>query len=132
MHKGQPLTDADRQSWLEAILERASSHPQDPGSRYLVVTCSALKCEYRDTLRHGCRQCGDIKVRFLFLDAPEAVLKQRAEARKGQFASSSLVPTQFQALERPGIDEQDTMVLSVIPPLDEAKSDDLNLVSEML
>lgn len=43
-----------------------------------------------------------------------------------------LVVSQFEALERPRIDEKDVMLLSVIPPLEAVQRDALNIVSEML
>jgi gluconokinase len=121
MHRGEPLTDLDRQHWLETLRHHASIRPQEAGSNYLVMTCSALKRDYRDTLPDRCRRSGDLRILFLFLDAPESVLQHRAEARKGYFANPDLVVTQFEALERPGIDEQDTMIVSVIPPLEEVQ-----------
>src|SRR5205085_844004 len=61
MAAGQPLTDADREPWLEAIGhwidERAAAG--EPG----VVSCSGLKRAYRDRLRRGRPQ-----VRIVFLE----------------------------------------------------------------
>ncbi|KAH8768427.1 P-loop containing nucleoside triphosphate hydrolase protein [Diaporthe sp. PMI_573] len=103
MHRGEPLTDLDRQHWLETLRHHASIP------------------RLQRHLPDRCRRSGDLRILFLFLDAPESVLQHRAEARKGYFANPDLVVTQFEALERPGIDEQDTMIVSVIPPLEEVQ-----------
>lgn len=132
MQRGEPLNDSDRQGWLEALSEHASVDPDEAGSRHIIVTCSALKREYRDTLRECCRHRGDLRIHNLFLDAPESVLQERAERRKGHFVDPHLVGSQFEILERPGIDEKDTMVLSVVPSLEAVQRDALDLVSEML
>jgi len=132
MHRGEPLSDSDRQGWLEALSEHASVCPEEPGPLHTVITCSALKREYRDTLRQGCRHQGNFVVRILFLDAPESVLRERAERRKGHFVDPRLVASQFVALERPGIDEKDTMIISVIPPLETVQRIAFDVVSEML
>lgn len=132
MHRGEPLDDSDRQGWLEALSEHASVCTEEPGPVHIVMTCSALKREYRDILREGCRHRGNFRVRILFLDAPESVLRERAGRRKGHFVDPSLVVSQFVALERPGIDEKDTMIISVIPPLETVQRIAFDIVSEML
>lgn len=132
MHRGEPLNDSDRQGWLEALSEHASVYEEEPGSPHIVVTCSALKREYRDILRQGCRHQGNFRIRILFLDAPESVLRERAERRKGHFVDPRLVVSQFVALERPGVDEKDTMMMSVIPPLETVQRTAVDVVSDML
>lgn len=132
MHKGEPLNDSDRQGWLEALSRHTLNSAQESGSHRLVVSCSALKRGYRDTLRGICQERGGLEVRFLFLDAPESVLQQRANRRTGHFADPHLVATQFDALERPGIDEQDTAMVSVVPPLEDVKRAAFAVISEVL
>src|SRR5579863_5474848 len=59
MHRGIPLSDADRAPWLAAIhdeLVRRNGEGQD-----VVLACSALKQEYRDTLGSG------LHVKIVFL-----------------------------------------------------------------
>ena len=46
MRQGLPLTDADRASWLSQLAVHLAQHPAGA-----VLTCSALKRAYRDTLR---------------------------------------------------------------------------------
>jgi gluconokinase len=54
-----------------------------------------------------------VRVRFVFLDVDEEVLRQRARERKGHFAGEGLVRSQMEALERPGEDEGDVVVVEV-------------------
>ncbi|EKJ76332.1 hypothetical protein FPSE_03468 [Fusarium pseudograminearum CS3096] len=132
MSRGEPLTDQDRLGWLQALHEHAIHHPKGPGTDHLVVTCSALKRQYRDLLRQGSENAGDLRVHFLHLDAPEEVLRQRATARKGHFAGSALVHSQFEALERPGEDERDVLNISVDQTVEEVQREALARVTELL
>jgi gluconokinase len=44
-------------------------------------------------------------VRFVFLDAPEDVVRERLAERRGHYMPASLLDSQLAALERPGPDE---------------------------
>ena len=104
MHSGQPLDDADRAAWLDAIaalLQDESGYP-----RGLVLTCSALKYVYRQRLRRAARE-----LQFLFLDIEERVARQRLAQRRDHFMPASLVTSQFATLERPRTDESDIATL---------------------
>jgi gluconokinase len=104
MHSGQPLDDADRAAWLDAIaalLQDESGYP-----RGLVLTCSALKFAYRQRLRRAARD-----LRFLFLDIEQSVARQRLTQRRDHFMPASLVMSQFAILERPRSDENDIATL---------------------
>ena len=94
MAAGIPLTDADRGPWLHAI----TAWMDEPIARgeSAVVTCSALKRAYRDTLLGGRPQARMI---FLSVDREEAA--RRLAARHGHFFGSGLLSTQFDALEPP-------------------------------
>ena len=65
-----------------------------------LVTCSALKRFYRDSLIDGRAQ-----VRLLYLKADAAVLEQRLEQRTGHFMPASLLESQLATLEEPAPDE---------------------------
>lgn len=98
MAAGTPLTDADRQPWLqamhEAIVERAGQGEDH------VFACSALKRRYREVLR------GDADdVRLVFLDGPREVLAERVGSRRGHFFASTLLDDQLANLEAPEEDE---------------------------
>jgi len=114
MSRGEPLTDADREGWLEALRDHETVQPSDPNAPpHLVMTCSALKRYYRDLLREGGEHAGNLRIRFVFLDAAEEVLVKRAAERKGHFAGPNLVHSQMEALEMPGEDEGDVIVVDV-------------------
>ncbi|UKZ63737.1 uncharacterized protein TrAtP1_004961 [Trichoderma atroviride] len=133
MHRGEPLTDADRQGWFEAIDEQASAYNrQQSQHHHLIITCSALKRAHRDILREGCDRAGYSLMHFFFLDAPESLLRQRTEARQNHFAKSNLVHSQFEVLERPRIDEYDATIISVVPPLDEVQAETLKVATQLL
>lgn len=122
MQRGEPLTDADRQGWLDALSNQASNYERENESRpQLIITCSALKREYRDVLRMGCERAGYSTLHLIHLDAPESELCRRTEARPNHFAQSDLVHSQFQVLEKPGMDETDTTLVSVVPPPSEVR-----------
>ncbi|MCH5687782.1 gluconokinase, GntK/IdnK-type [Niabella sp. W65] len=51
MSRGIPLTDEDRLGWLDTIIQEALA-VTGKGEK-VVITCSALKQQYRDQLRTG-------------------------------------------------------------------------------
>jgi gluconokinase len=93
MTHGIPLTDADREPWLQALHDRILRW--DSESRNVVLACSALKQRYRDELRAG----PDVK--FVYLKGSYELFSQRVLARKGHFAKQDLLASQFAALEEP-------------------------------
>lgn len=99
MARGEPLTDALREGWLDAIGERIAASIAD-GQR-AVAACSALKRSYRDRLRRFCPG-----IVFLYLKIDRETAWRRVAARKGHFMPASLVDSQFATLEEPGRDEQ--------------------------
>jgi carbohydrate kinase (thermoresistant glucokinase family) len=99
MKNGEPLTDGDRQPWLE-ILARELAARRDAG-KGVVLACSALRRRYRDILR-----AGHDDVDFVLLDADQAVIQKRLDARHGHFMPPSLLDSQFATLEKPGPDER--------------------------
>ena len=98
MASGIALTDEDRAPWLRSIAARLRA-AKDAGTG-LVVSCSALKRSYRDLLR---TEAGE--VRFIFLKGTRARIAERLASRSGHFMPSSLLDSQFAALEEPGPDE---------------------------
>ncbi|KUI61545.1 hypothetical protein VP1G_08736 [Cytospora mali] len=132
MHRGEALTDADRQGWLEALRDHENMHPTGANTLHLVMTCSALKRHYRDILREGSEQARNMRIRFIFLEAPEEVLTRRAAARRGHFAGANLVHSQFEVLERPAVDEDDIFTVNVDRPTEEAEKESLEIVRRVL
>ena len=91
MTSGVPLTDADREPWLAAIAGWIAERAADGGG---VVTCSALKRRYRDTLRAAADD-----VWFLHLDGAPELLAARIGHRSGHFMPPSLLASQLADLE---------------------------------
>lgn len=94
MSRGIPLSDADRQPWLEAIghlMDELSASGQSA-----VITCSALKQAYRDFLAAEREQ-----VIFVYLKACMDRVRERVARRKGHYMPVDLLASQFEALEEP-------------------------------
>lgn len=105
MRTGIPLTDADRRPWLLALRDRLAS------SEALVVTCSALKREYREMLR----EAGAVTV--VFLDVDQATALERLNARDDHFMKAGMLQSQFDDLERPESDEHDVFAVDAAQPV---------------
>lgn len=97
MAAGQPLTDADREPWLEAVARWIDGEIR--AGRNGVIACSALKRSYRDTLRRP-------QVVFILLRVPRDELQRRLAHRPGHFMPAILLDSQLAALEPPAADEQ--------------------------
>lgn len=98
MKAGTPLTDEDRQSWLEAIAARIRAWRA--GGVGGVVTCSALKRAYRDLIIGEQRG-----IALVYLRGDPALIRRRLNERRHHFMPASLLDSQFATLEEPGADE---------------------------
>jgi gluconokinase len=98
MTAGQPLTDEDRWPWLEAIGRWIDK--RRAAGESAVVSCSALKRSYRDTLRRGRPE-----LFMVYLAGSPAVIAERMVARQGHFFTAEMLDSQFAALEPPAPDE---------------------------
>lgn len=111
MHAGIPLTDADRQPWLEAVAawidhQRAK---KEPG----IITCSALKRSYRQTI------IGDrAEVRLVYLRGGRDVVAEHLAGRHGHFMPPDLLQSQIDTLEEPTPDEE-PLTVDVGPPAEQ-------------
>lgn len=103
MSAGIALNDADRQPWLETIRDWISREAGE--GRSVVLTCSALKRRYRDTLRGA-----KARVRFLELVATKDLVASRMAERKGHYMPPSLLDSQFADLEMLDADEDGVKV----------------------
>ena len=110
MKAGRPLTDEDRAPWLAAVAAwiDAWRHAGVSG----VITCSALKRDYRRVLSEGRPE-----VRFIYLKGEAALLSQRLAERRGHFMPASLLASQFHDLEPPAADEG-AIVVEVDQPVE--------------
>jgi carbohydrate kinase (thermoresistant glucokinase family) len=98
MKSGQPLDDADRAPWLQAV--GAWIDGWVAGGQSGVISCSALKRRYRDTIG-----AGRPAVRFVFIDLDEATIAKRLKHRQHAYWPPQLLHSQFEALEVPAPDE---------------------------
>ena len=93
---GIPLTDEDREPWLET-LNLLLRGWQDTGASG-VLACSALKQSYRDILSTGMPSG---TVTFIVLDASKAMIASRLAARKHTYMNPNLLDSQIATLEMP-------------------------------
>ena len=96
MAAGTPLDDDDRRPWLEAIGAWLARHTESGG----VVSCSALKRDYRDLLRAGAS-----RVTFVHLAGTRDDRQARVADRPGHFMPTALLDSQLATLEPLQADE---------------------------
>ena len=101
-----PLWLQDRLPWLQSLHEVLARWVERGTAG--VLACSALRKSYRDVLMgRGCSS-GDISMvcKFVLLEGPEEVVRERLEGRTGHFMPVELLASQLATLEVPGEDEQ--------------------------
>ncbi|MEO8389105.1 MAG: gluconokinase [Polaromonas sp.] len=91
MQQGVPLADEDRADWLRQLGAELARHPAG-----VVLTCSALKAAYRDSLRRAAPG-----LQFVHLAISQVESLRRVSSRPGHFYPPSLVASQFEALQDP-------------------------------
>jgi gluconokinase len=97
MEAGGPLTDEERQPWLDKLrelIERCLAAEENA-----VLACSALKKEYRARLRVS------EEVKFVFLRGNREQIAQQLRDRRGHFMGPALLDSQFADLEEPQPEE---------------------------
>jgi len=94
MSSGMPLTDDDRQGWLQALADviRRGETAGENG----VIACSALKDQYRQVLGQG-----SPLVRFVYLSGTYEFIHDRMMKRAGHYMKASMLQSQFADLEEP-------------------------------
>ena len=90
-----PLSDVDRQPWLERIHSAIVDWIQ--GNDNVVLACSLLKASYRETVFAGCRD----HIRLVYLKTGSQVLRARLLKRTDHFMHEELLASQFEILEEP-------------------------------
>lgn len=109
MAAGTALNDEDRWPWLERCHEWLSGREQAGTGG--ILTCSALKQSYRDALRKG-----GLDPVFIYLHTTHAVLVERLKNRKGHYMPPTLLPSQLETLEVPGLEERALTVAAEARP----------------
>ncbi|MES2974100.1 MAG: gluconokinase [Pseudomonadota bacterium] len=108
MQQGIALTDDDRADWLLTLGRELAGQPLGA-----VLTCSALKRAYRDTLRAAVPG-----LRFVHLAITEAESLRRVARRSDHFYPPSLVASQFEALQDPAA-EPGVLQLDATAPVEQ-------------
>ncbi len=97
MAAGHPLTDEDRQPWLETLNHLLLGWAATGISG--VLACSALKDRYRQTLTQSLPEGALV---FCLLELPQATLEARLAQRHHEFMTPKLLASQLATLEVPG------------------------------
>ena len=107
MAAGEPLDDADRAPWLDAVATALVTEAP------CIMACSALRAAYRDRLRVDAPHA-----HFALLDLDRLTLESRVAAREGHFMPAALLDSQLATLEPPTAAEG-VLVLDAARPIDE-------------
>ncbi|GAA4341021.1 gluconokinase [Variovorax defluvii] len=108
MRAGTPLTDADRAGWLDRLGQELAAHAGDG----VVLSCSALKRDYRDRLRVAAPG-----LRFIFMELTREEAERRVAGRSAHFFATSLVENQFATLESP-VGEPGVLAVDATAPIE--------------
>jgi gluconokinase len=107
MSSGTPLTDSDREPWLQEVSKALQSHES------VVVACSALKKSYRSTILAGAPT-----TKFVHLSGSQELIFARLSERSHHFMPIGLLDSQFETLEH--LDETECgKVFDINEPIDE-------------
>jgi carbohydrate kinase (thermoresistant glucokinase family) len=107
MSSGTPLTDSDREPWLQEVSKALQSYES------VVVACSALKKSYRSTILAGAPT-----TKFVHLSGSQELIFARLSERSHHFMPIGLLDSQFQTLEP--LDHTETgKVFEISQPVDQ-------------
>ncbi len=101
MSSGVPLTDEDREPWLQSLHDLVLDYIGQ--NKQAVFACSALKEIYRTGLQV------DHIVQFVYLVGSFELIKERLTSRQRHFMTTDLLASQFAALEEP----QDVLAIDI-------------------
>ena len=107
MRAGIPLNDDDRAPWL--LLIRAAIEEELASGSSAIFASSALKASYREILQRD-----DKRIKFVFLQGSYELIMNRLKSRNHEYMPSSLLKSQFDALEEP----QDAIKVSIDQPIE--------------
>ena len=111
MHRGEPLTDADRAPWLDRLNRELRDAVARGTGQAIFLACSALKQRYRDQLAAGVPE-----LRVVYLRGSPELIQGRVEHRQHHFMPARLLASQFADLEEPS----DAIVLEIGQPLEKS------------
>ncbi|MBD2455332.1 gluconokinase [Nostoc sp. FACHB-87] len=94
MSRGEALTDADRQPWLQSLQTAIAQWLQ--AEKNVILACSALKASYRNVLGDH-----DPRVKLVYLTGSYELIAQRLRDRHNHFMNANLLQSQFDTLEAP-------------------------------
>jgi ribose 5-phosphate isomerase A len=109
MHAGIPLTDTDREPWLDRVAGWIDGQrgKKEPG----IITCSALKRAYRQFI------IGDRpEVRLVYLRGDRDLIAEHFAGRHDHFMPASLLRSQIDTLEEPDPSEDPLTIDATAPP----------------
>ena len=109
MHAGIPLTDTDREPWLDRVAGWIDGQrgKKEPG----IITCSALKRAYRQFI------IGDRpEVRLVYLRGGRDLIAEHFVGRHDHFMPASLLRSQIDTLEEPDPSEDPLTIDATAPP----------------
>ena len=95
MASGTPLTDDDRQPWLQALRNVIAASVN--ANTDLVLAASLLTRAYRTTVLAGYER----QVKVIYLRASAALLRERLTTRSDHFAGAALLDSQLALLDEP-------------------------------
>lgn len=93
MESGVPLTDDDRNPWLQTLAQKIPQWKKDGG---VILACSALRESYRRLLTS--EQAAD---HWVLLDGSFELIEQRLNERSHHFMDPDLLQSQFDTIEIP-------------------------------
>ncbi len=110
MRSGLPLDNTDRAPWLASVAACIDGWRGRGESG--VITCSALKRAYRDSIAGGRPE-----VQLIYLEGEGDLIGRRLAARQGHFMPAGLLDSQLATIEPPTLDE-DAIAVAIDAPLD--------------
>ena len=111
MEAGIPLTDVQREPWVDALARELQRNVQQGLST--VLAFSGLRAAHRQCLRDS-----GVPMRFVFLHAAPSVIATRLSERQDHFMPPELLASQLDTLEVP-TGEPDVVAVDVDRPREE-------------
>ncbi len=93
MTAGKALNNDDRVPWIDAIAQLVNQTIDGP----ILLACSALN----DMVRNGLIEGVERNCRWIYLDVPKTLLRERLSQREDHFMPESLLESQLNALDPP-------------------------------